>query len=130
MESFLSRETLDQLSSKGQGHCNHTLKDDAVMCGRAESSSGDGITPQGSDEGLLKGVTEKTNFGKKKEIRLKRPVPCFILAGQEAPGPTPGFGVWWTAGSKPVSFKGNFGQYTLFYLPRGGYNGGYDRIRA
>ena len=69
------------------------------MCGRAESSSGDGITPQGSDEGLLKGVMEKTNFGKKKEIRSKKPVPCFILAGQEAPGPTPGFGVRWAANS-------------------------------
>ena len=78
MGSFLSRETLDRLSSKGQGHCNHALEDDAVMGGRAESSKGDGITPQGSDEGLLKGVMEKTNFGRpggtRPNIRIWSPV--------------------------------------------------------
>ena len=56
------------------------------MCESAESSSVLGITPQGGDEGLLKGVTERTNFGKKQGIR-SRPVPCFILAGQRAPDP-------------------------------------------
>ena len=67
MESFLSRETLDQLSSKGQGHCNHALKDDAVMCGRAESSSGDGITPHGSDERLIRASRIKRILAKNRE---------------------------------------------------------------
>ena len=35
------------------------------MCESAESSCEHGITPQCGDEGLLKGVTERTNFGKK-----------------------------------------------------------------